>query len=81
MSIFSYFKKATSSDKAKERLKMVLSYERKGLPVNFIESIRGDVESLFAKYQQLDTSKIELEVMNENKYIELSISIPFAKNN
>jgi len=39
MSIFDLFKRKKSSEVAKKRLMMVLSYERQGLPPNFAEQI------------------------------------------
>lgn len=79
MSIFNLFKKDTSANKAKERLTLVLSYERKGLPPNFADILKADLISVFSKYPQFDSHNIEVEMKTENDRDELWISIPFAK--
>lgn len=80
MSIFSFFKKNSSANKAKERLMMVLSYERKGLPPNFADILKADLISVFSKYPQFDSSNIDVEMKTESDRDELWISIPFAKD-
>lgn len=78
MSIFSFFKKQSSANKAKERLMMVLSYERKGLPPNFADLLKDDLILVFSKYPQFNSNDIEVEIKSENDRDELWISIPFA---
>lgn len=78
--MISIFKKDTSASKAKERLMLVLSYERKGLPPNFADILKADLISVFSRYPQFDVSDIEVEVKEENDKDELWISIPFAKD-
>ncbi|WP_297889690.1 cell division topological specificity factor MinE [Sulfurihydrogenibium sp.] len=78
MSIFNFFKRNSSANKAKERLMMVLSYERKGLPPNFADILKDDLVSVFSKYPQFDSRNIEVEIKSENDRDELWISIPFA---
>lgn len=78
MSIFSFFKRQSSANMAKERLMMVLSYERKGLPPNFADLLKDDLILVFSKYPQFDSNNIEVEIKSENDRDELWISIPFA---
>jgi cell division topological specificity factor len=78
MSIFSFFKRRSSANKAKERLMMVLSYERKGLPPNFADILKNDLITIFSKYPQFDSYNIEVEIKSEDDRDELWISIPFA---
>lgn len=66
-----------SKDIAKERLTMVLAYERKNLPPNFIESLKDDLIYVFSKYSQFDVKNIEVELKKENNLDTLWISIPF----
>ncbi|WP_456401386.1 cell division topological specificity factor MinE [Persephonella sp.] len=80
MSILDFFRKKKSSEVAKERLMMVLSYERKGLPTNFAELLQKDLIDVFSKYPQFDSKKIEVEIKNEDNVYELWISIPFSKD-
>lgn len=66
-----------SKDVAKQRLMLVLSYERKGIPPSVIDRLRGDLISLFSKYPQFDASNIDVSLQkNEDEGEELWISIP-----
>ena len=78
MSLFGFWRRKKSANVAKERLRMVLSYERKDLPPNFTEKIQNDLINLFQKYPQFNLSDIEINVKAGNQRDELSISIPFV---
>ncbi len=69
-----------SKEEAKKRLTLVLSYERRGLPPNFIERLRDDLILLFSKYSQFDVERIEVEIKTEkDDFDELWISVPFKQ--
>lgn len=69
--------KRRSKDVAKQRLMLVLSYERQGLPTNIVERLKEDLISLFSKYPQFDAAGIEVLLKKEeDKKEELWISIP-----
>jgi len=73
-------KKGSSASVAKERLMVVLSYERKGLPNNFAELIYEDLVKMFSKYPQFNSQSIEVNLRKQNNKEELWISIPFDPN-
>jgi len=74
------FGRDKSKDEAKRRLTLVLAYERKGLPPNFIERLRDDLIYVFSKYSQFDVNKIEVDIKKEGEgFEELWISIPFKQ--
>ncbi len=74
------FGRSKSKDEAKKRLTLVLSYERRGLPPNFIEKLRDDLVYVFSKYSQFDIDKIEVDIKREREnFDELWISIPFKQ--
>ncbi len=79
MSIFDLFRRKKSSEVAKQRLMMVLSYERKGLPPNFADILQEDLIQVFSKYPQFDSKRIEVELKNDGEVDQLWISIPFAR--
>ena len=55
MSIFGFLRRDKSSaNVAKQRLMMVLSYERKGLSPNFTEQLQKDLLEVFEKYPQFN---------------------------
>ncbi len=69
-----------SKDEAKKRLTLVLSYERKGLPPNFIERLKDELVDIFSKYSQFDVSRIEVDIKKgDDDFEEVWISIPFKQ--
>ena len=71
-----------SKDVAKQRLMLVLSYERQGLPPNMVDKLKEDLINLFSKYPQFDPGDIEVALnRNEDNREELWISIPFKGSN
>ena len=75
--IGSFFKK-NSKDVAKNRLMLVLSYERHGISPSIVENLKKDLIVLFSKYPQFDAEKIDVSLnSSEEKREELWISIPF----
>jgi len=74
------FGRSNSKDEAKKRLTLVLSYERRGLPPNFVEKLRDELVYVFSKYSQFDIDKIEVDIKREREnFDELWISIPFKQ--
>ena len=74
------FGRSKSKDEAKKRLTLVLSYERRGLPPNFVEKLKDDLVYVFSKYSQFDIDKIEVDIKREREnFDELWISIPFKQ--
>ncbi len=75
-----FFNRDKSKDEAKRRLTLVLSYERKGLPPNFVDRLRDDLISVFSKYPQFEVKKIEVDIRKDkDDFDELWISIPFKQ--
>ncbi|HIO42135.1 MAG TPA: cell division topological specificity factor MinE [Aquifex sp.] len=74
-------KKLSSAEEAKKRLEMILEYERKKLPTNFPELLKKDLMTLFRKYPQFDTNRIDVVIKrSRDRGLELEqlwISIPF----
>ncbi len=77
MILDSLFGNSKSKDEAKRRLTLVLAYERKGLPPNFIERLRDDLVYVFSKYSQLDVDRIEIDIKGDDDFEEVWISVPF----
>jgi cell division topological specificity factor len=77
--IFGFLKRDRSANIARERLTMVLSYERRGLPNNFTEQLQKDLIEVFQKYPQFNLGNIEINLRTDSTKDELSICIPFVK--
>jgi cell division topological specificity factor len=80
LDIFGFLKRNRSADVAKERLMMVLSYERRGLPSNFTEQLQKDLMQVFAKYPQFNLANMQINLKTESTRDELSICIPLNKD-
>jgi cell division topological specificity factor len=79
MILDSLFGNSKSKDEAKKRLTLVLSYERKGLPPNFIERLKEELVVIFSKYPQFDVSRIEVDIKGNDDFEEVWIGIPFKQ--
>ncbi len=79
LDIFGFLKRNRSASTAKERLTMVLSYERRDLPQNFTDQLQKDLIQVFQKYPQLNTGNLEINLRTDSTRDELSICIPFVK--
>jgi cell division topological specificity factor len=77
MILDSLFGPNKSKDEAKRRLTLVLAYERKGLPPNFIERLKDELVDIFSKYPQFDVSRIEVDIRGNDDFEEVWIGIPF----
>ncbi len=77
MILDSLFGHNKSKDEAKKRLTLVLAYERKGLPPNFIERLKDELVDIFSKYPQFDVNRIEIDIKGDDDFEEVWIGIPF----
>ncbi|MEN3034469.1 MAG: cell division topological specificity factor MinE [Aquificaceae bacterium] len=68
-----------SKEQAKNRLMLVLSYERLGISPNLLFQLKQDLVGVFQKYPQFDSVNIEVEIKNQDRTSELWISIPFRQ--
>ena len=63
MNIFeSFFKKKSSSDYAKNRLQLMLVSDRTNCSPELMEQIKKDIMDVLAKYVEIDTEKLEIQI-------------------
>jgi len=62
MSLFSFFKRKTSSQIAKDRLKILLISDRVNCSPEMMELIKNDIAQVISKYMQIDTSNMEIQI-------------------
>ena len=62
MSIFSLFKRKTSSQIAKDRLKILLISDRVNCSPEMMELIKNDIAQVISKYMQIDASSMEVQI-------------------
>ncbi|MBO5033849.1 MAG: cell division topological specificity factor MinE [Lachnospiraceae bacterium] len=62
MSIFSVFKRKTSSQIAKDRLKILLISDRVNCSPEMMELIKNDIAQVISKYMKIDASTMEIQI-------------------
>lgn len=62
MSIFSVFKRKTSSQIAKDRLKILLISDRVNCSPEMMELIKNDIAHVISKYMKIDASSMEIQI-------------------
>ena len=80
--ITNLFKKESSKDEAKNRLKLVLIQDRAMLPSGVLENMKDDILKVLSKYVEIEKSKLNIEVCpyeEDPRKIALVANIPIIK--
>ncbi len=62
MSIFDIFKKKSSGDLAKDRLKLLLVSDRANCSPEIMEKIKNDIINVIAKYMEIDSEGLDIQI-------------------
>lgn len=62
MGLFDFFRKKTSKDIAKDRLKLVLVSDRAGVPPEVMEQMKNDIINVINKYIEIDEDGLEINI-------------------
>lgn len=62
MKLFKLFTKKTSSDIAKDRLKILLISDRVNCSPEMMEMIKLDIAKVISKYMKIDTKSMEIQI-------------------
>ena len=62
MSIFDIFKKKTSGDVARDRLKLLLVSDRANCSPEIMELIKNDIINVIAKYMEIDSEGLDIQI-------------------
>lgn len=84
MGLFDFFKKNTSKDEAKSRLKLVLMQDRSMLPAGVMEQIKDDIIQVLSKYVEIDQNQLNIEMTNcddDPRQVALLANIPIRQKN
>ena len=76
------FKKETSKDDAKNRLKLVLIQDRAMLPSGVLENMKDDILKVLSKYVEIEKSKLNIDICpydEDPRKIALVSNIPIVK--
>ncbi|MEG1459269.1 MAG: cell division topological specificity factor MinE [Acetivibrio sp.] len=62
MSLADFFKKKTSSNFAKDRLKLVLVSDRANCSPEIMEQIKNDIINVISKYIEIDVEGLDIKI-------------------
>ncbi len=62
MSLADFFKKKTSSNVAKDRLKLVLVSDRAGCSPEILEQIKNDIITAISRYIEIDMDGLDIKI-------------------
>ncbi len=62
MSLFSFFRRKTSSQIAKDRLKILLISDRVNCSPEMMELIKNDIAQVISKYMKIDAASMEVQI-------------------
>ena len=60
--LFDIFKKKTSSDVAKDRLKLLLVSDRANCTPELMEMIKNDIIQVISKYMEIDADGLDIQI-------------------
>lgn len=62
MSLFDFFKKSSSKDTAKNRLKLVLIHDRANCSTEILEMLKNDIIQVISKYVDIDNEQLDIQI-------------------
>ena len=68
-----------SSQKAKDRLRIVLIHDRTDISPQLMENLRRDIIGVLTQYMDIDSSKIELDLDRDEQAVALVANIPVLR--
>jgi len=74
-----WWRRKKSKDKAKERLQLVLAYDRAKLAPGQMEALKEDLLAVLARYFPADAKKVEIEFEQRGERVVLIADIPIRQ--
>lgn len=70
----------TSSEVAKERLRLVLVHDRSNLSPEQVEAMKDEILAVIARYVEFDREAVAIRLVNEHRESMLQAEIPIMPN-
>jgi len=74
--MFKFFSRNKSKDKLKERLKLVLSYDRAGLTPGKMEELKAELLGVIGKYFPSSESEYDVKLEQQGNRMVLVANLP-----
>ncbi|MBI1748354.1 MAG: cell division topological specificity factor MinE [Acidobacteria bacterium] len=68
---------SSSSETAKNRLKLVLIQDRSSLPASLLDTLRDELLRVISKHVKVDKGDIEVSISRAQNYNTLVVNVPF----
>lgn len=78
--MFGFFSRNKSKEKLKERLKLVLSYDRAGLTPGKMEDLKAELLQVIAKYFPSTDQEYDVKLEQQGSRMVLVANLPMDKN-
>lgn len=76
MRFFSFFKRKTSSQIAKDRLKILLISDRVNCSPEMMELIKNDIAQVISKYMKIDAVSMEVQIAKTGNSVRNGKKMP-----
>lgn len=73
-----FSKEPSSADKAKDRLRLVLSSDRTDLTASAMENLKDDLLEVLSRYIQIDPTAMRIDITSEGRQQRLIADIPIT---
>ena len=73
-----FSKEPSSAEKAKDRLRLVLSSDRTDLSAAAMENLKDDLLEVLSRYIQIDPKAMRIDITQEGRQQRLIADIPIA---
>lgn len=78
MKLFEFlFKRGTSRETARERLKLVLMQDRSSLPADLLERLKMEIIKAVSKHVKVDEHEFQVSISRMNDHTRLIVNAPF----
>jgi len=74
--VANFIKKESSKERAKNRLKLVLSHDRASISPGVLQMIKKDILTVIKKYVEVDGRRMQVSIVEDAKTVELTANIP-----
>ncbi len=68
-----------SADIAAERLKIILTHERRGVSAPLIEEMKEEIIQVVSKFIDVDNRNIEVRLTEDSEIEVLEVTVPFNR--
>ncbi|WP_283761446.1 cell division topological specificity factor MinE [Roseofilum halophilum] len=77
--LFPWTTRPSSREAVKERLKLVLAYDRAGISPGMLNAMRDDILAVLSRYVEIDDEQLEFAIENSDRTTALIANFPIRR--